>query len=865
MSKNLTRKGLALGAVVALGSSLFAGTPATAAPTAATLASAYGTSTAGVLGEYFYLSTLLTGGATNDELKYFVEGATAANLDARTRSVTDLSTDSATSTYVDRTSSIVAVDNVAKQATVNSPYTAGNYSQLAIKLGSGVTDTTSLKITAFVDSLVADNKPTAGEIVSSPVTVSFTKKSELTATPTIKSLTVGSTVKATVALSGSVNLEQLRTAAKGAVSDSQAINVGFTTNGSSASSGSNYAQWNTTDKEFVASFGSTAAAAGSVYGATAYFGSTASASATAATATAGEVSTLGALDIYGNSTKIVSSAQKVRAGSGKFTVDSEVTGVSAGKLKSGQKVTFKILEVTSLLSDGATITAGGKTLTASTATTAQSISIDAVSDASGVASIEVTYAGVKNGDDFSIEATAAPASNSTAITSGATAIEVIDSVATAAVDSVKSANSAAVRRIAKGGTFSVPYVLVDQFGQTPSGTFRAVASGSAGSSLGTPAITSPINVVNGAFTVTGTDNSTGAQALTISVEVQKQATDGTWPALGTNLVTATSAISVGTAVETAARLSVSQGATTGVARAGITFVAGNEDLEQGTVSHGTLSNSTTVTTTVYASTGAVAPGASVTLSAPGLLFRSDTKVWAIGSITVLANASGVTPDVVVASNLSGTQTITITSGSVSTTKTVKFDAATTGGKTWTVTAPTRILPGQTLKVSAVLKDKFGAPVNTGAGAVKVVYTGPGYVTTTIADETDADGVVSFSVLLGAMDAGGSTVSFTYGGADLIAAATTTDDVVATATILIGAAAEAGATAAVAGSTKRFFVSVSGNTGAKNVVVKVAGKTFKTLKGSTAKKTYTVAAPKGSHKVTVYVGGKLVATKTIAVK
>jgi hypothetical protein len=91
------------------------------------------------------------------------------------------------------------------------------------------------------------------------------------------------------------------------------------------------------------------------------------------------------------------------------------------------------------------------------------------------------------------------------------------------------------------------------------------------------------------------------------------------------------------------------------------------------------------------------------------------------------------------------------------------------------------------------------------------------------------------------------------------------DITTTATIQIGSAPVAGASAAIAGSTKRFFVSVSGNTGAKNVVVKVAGKTFKTLKGSTAKKTYVVAAPKGSHKVTVYVGGKLVATKTVSVK
>jgi hypothetical protein len=74
-----------------------------------------------------------------------------------------------------------------------------------------------------------------------------------------------------------------------------------------------------------------------------------------------------------------------------------------------------------------------------------------------------------------------------------------------------------------------------------------------------------------------------------------------------------------------------------------------------------------------------------------------------------------------------------------------------------------------------------------------------------------------------------------------------------------------ATAAVSGSSKKFYVSVDNNASAKNVVVKVAGKTFKTLKGSATKKTYVVAAPKGSHKVTVYVGGKLIATKTVSVK
>jgi hypothetical protein len=48
-------------------------------------------------------------------------------------------------------------------------------------------------------------------------------------------------------------------------------------------------------------------------------------------------------------------------------------------------------------------------------------------------------------------------------------------------------------------------------------------------------------------------------------------------------------------------------------------------------------------------------------------------------------------------------------------------------------------------------------------------------------------------------------------------------------------------------------------------VKVAGKFFGSFTGTAAKKSVAFKAPKGSHKVTVFVGGKLVATKTISVK
>jgi hypothetical protein len=143
------------------------------------------------------------------------------------------------------------------------------------------------------------------------------------------------------------------------------------------------------------------------------------------------------------------------------------------------------------------------------------------------------------------------------------------------------------------------------------------------------------------------------------------------------------------------------------------------------------------------------------------------------------------------------------------------------------------------------------------------YVGDGYLTATEPTTTDSKGQASIRVLLGSGDKGIFTTTASYdkdGDATLHAAVTKT------ATIYVGVdAPSTAASAAIAGSTKRFFVSVSNNTLARNVVIKVAGKTFKTLKGSTAKKTYLVAAPKGSHKVTVFVGGKLIATKTIVVK
>jgi hypothetical protein len=882
MSKNLTRKGLALGALVALGASVIAGTPATAAPTAITFASAYGTSTTGVLGEYFYLSALETGGASGDPIKFYVEGAVAANVEAQTRKTTDLASTSATDAYTAETE--VATDDAAKITTVpttddSNGYVPGKYVQLAIKLGSAVTSTTSIKITPFIDDSVADGKPSAGELAGTPITVNFIKASELTATPTVKAVTVGSAVSATVAVSNDVNLQQFRTAAKGAVADSTAFTVKFADNGVLGST-ADAARWNTTDSEFVAtSTDSASATTGHIYGATAFVKTIESASASALSAAAGEVTGLDQITISGgfyHSATFKGTANVIRSGAGSFTLDSAVNAVSVGKFKAGQKVTFKIAEQSlNTMTSGASVTAGGKTLTNSSTTVAQSISVEVVSAADGSVTLPVTYTGLSAADKITVQAYATPATGGSAYIAAGNTVTLTaqDSVAYALVDTVQSAHADSVRTIVKGGTLSIALQAVDQFGQVPTGSFRVgVAFTNTSGTSAAPAIVTPVALSAGKASVAVTDNSTAAQGYTLTATLSKLNADGvTWESSTTagfaGNLTAASKVSVVTAAATAGSITLSSDVTTSVSRATKTLVAGNEDLESTTVDHNSPTLGATLSTTVYSTTGAALSGAVVTYSAPGVLFKSGNS-WGLGSLTVNAKATGVLPDVLVYSNLVGKQTITVTTGSVSKTVDLTFAGPIAGGTTWAVTAPSNILPGQTLKVSAILKDKFGAVVNTAASKIKVVYTGAGYVTSTIANETDADGVVSFSVLLGAADSGTSTVKFIYVGAnDTLEETVSNDDVVATASIVIGAAPVVASPvkANVVAKTKAFSVSVSGNASAKNVVVKVAGKTVATLAGSASAKTYTVKATKGSKKVTVYVGGKLLLTKTVSVK
>ena len=877
MSKNLTRKGLALGALVALGSSVIAGSPASAAPTALYLESAFGTSYEGVLGQNFVLSGTAAGAVTGDDVSYYIEGVTAANLTVVGRYTTNLSTTTVGNAYsnpadadgegIERVAApagaiyLANTDADAKVATLDvDTWSAGSSLELALKVNAtNVTATTSVKVTPFLDNVNNDGVPGTNEYKGTPVTINFNKASELTATPTL-AVKMGSAVKATVAVS-KVNLEQFRATTKGAPEEQTFVNVDFKENGATAwTTQSVYPLYDTTDKVFTVSTGSNPTA-GAVYGATAQFGTTDSASAALVTAGAGEVLSLSALAAAkGTSYK---SGDKIRSGAGSVSISTTVTPVT-GKSKAGQKVTFTIAETgISTLDSAATVSAGGKTLKNAASITSESVDVEVVSDADGKATLAIAYAGIKSANDFVVTAVASGAS--APVSASSITLTGEDSAALAVIDLSAVSESTSIRRVAKGSAMSIEYTLVDQFGQTPAGDFQAVITENSSSAN----FTANVLFSGGKATFSGSDNSTSDNNYTVTATVyKKNATSGDWELAS---VSTTSAVQIG-AVGTPASITVSGdfGSVTPLPRAAMTFVAGNDVLVQGSVA---LSDpgmdGTNLTGTVIGANGAAIAGATVTLTAPGMFFWiGDTKT--IGSATLRTDANGAY-DVWVYSNKAGKQTVTITSGSASKTQDLTFAAVTvsganTLGAVWSTDAPTRILPGKTLTVTATLTDKFGNVVDTSGSLVKVSYTGPGFLTATPLLDTDSSGKVSFTVLLGASDEGAATVKFTFAGANgTVAETSSNDDVVSTSTVVIGAAPVVVPTARIAGSTKRFFVSVDNNTGAKNVVIKVAGKTFKTLKGSSDMKSYAVAAPKGTHKVTVYVGGKLIATKTISVK
>jgi hypothetical protein len=445
-------------------------------------------------------------------------------------------------------------------------------------------------------------------------------------------------------------------------------------------------------------------------------------------------------------------------------------------------------------------------------------------------------------------------------------------------------NSSTYRRIATSGTYTYNFAVLDQWGKAADAAKYRLQVLNDGRTVSSNTYT----LSNGRVSVAVADGAQGSgTTITTTVNLQKLVSD-TWTTQASESWDGTGFGKVVINVADAATESISVGAdgwttftatrssnTVDLVDAIATKALEAQDRRVSAVTQPAYGNDVVVAGRVINKTTGVAQGgAVVTISGPSTILFSAGNVDALGSITVIADNNGYVNVRAYSTTAQEDAVITFTSASGAT-KTVKVTFSAVGALTGTklTLSASAAQPGKTLVFTGKLTDKWGNAVKTSdatsRATLTVVYTGPGLLSGALPTETDADGVFTVRVLLGTSDTGSAVVKATYGAANgTISSADTGDniDIVATATAVIGGAVVvAPAKANVVGKTKAFSVSVSGNASAKNVVVKVAGKTVATLKGSASAKTYTVKATKGSKKVTVYVGGKLIATKTVSVK
>ncbi len=883
MSKNLTRKGLALGAVVALGSSLFAGAPAFAAA-ALQVAPATGTGYTVLSSDSFALKVVGNADyslAASSNLFWKITKPKSTSVVAYT--LTPSATDNTAESF--STSTVEYLDATARSIT-------DGVNTLSLNPTLDTSESADYVVQAFIESGLTDGLDANDTVVSPAVTVKFVRGADLLPVVTVDPAIIGGALTGTVTFpSTDFNYGQ---------SNDANTDVEFNVDGGAFSTG-NYATTRDTGNtafEFEIASGTVDIDAGENFGVKAdsvpfdsgavvfstvkYTTATAASDATAQTTTVTATENLGLIsgDDY-----------RVRTGTKSFSyrVDfTKASGVQA--VAAGQPVQITVLEAGSssaTLVTNDVVRVNGKALKGS-AVTSQTVTTTGVTDAKGGITVNVE-------SDLGLVSDKIQITVSAAGTTGFNSVKTFEwtDAAYASFEEAAAPLGTATRTIVKGSAVSIKYEIRDQFGKlwTKSGTsYQLRAVGSAG----TLVLSTTVDFVDGVATLSYTDNSTSADVDTLVTASLYEKTTGDYAQnddLGSNAAsvdsgddTVVSTFNVVTTAQAAVKITpgiaytgASYNSTIASSAAGVASATADRttatlkalDLrsnKNGSSLAITDGNGVKVSGTVFNADGSAAAGVPVTISAPGVFFSTNyagSEYVSAGSITLNSSTTG-TYDVYVHSNKGGTFTVTIAAGAVTKTQAIKFAAAAaTAGSAIAITAPDAVLPGRAVDVSVLLTDANGAPVTTsGSSDIDVTLTGVGYATT-IADDTDADGVITFKVIYGANEVGTTTITVKYDGDGT---GTTYLPVTATKVINVSSTlpATSAATAAVSGSTGKFFVSAT-NAAAKRVVVKVAGKFFRSFSGTAAKRTVALKAPKGKHKVTVFVGGKLVATKTITVK
>ena len=821
MSKNLTRKGLALGAVVALGTSLFAAAPAFAA-NEVVLAPTSGTSTSFITGQTFSLtanvgSTIPSSSYAQLKTKVVNNSAiaftTSASQTDATLTGTGAKASSDTSTVIGGTGATSGIQTVT--------------------LATAAADAGNFTVTSWLDAN-GNGAIDSTELASAPVTVTFIKQADVTSTTTITAPIAADTTASASIVFNNINNEQLTNTdvALYFTDGTGATLAGASPAGSSASSEDliPVGAWSTTDGNFKATSGTvTALVKDTAIKVQPYFHHSA-ANAAGFSLTADKIGTVATSAVVARAinTFVASAVQSATAGTtaagtpatANVAVDAaydvqvqakDATTPTALAV-AGSAVSYKVELTSGSLSATAgsvkSLTVGGTTYTSNAALPGATgvAKLTGTTDANGKVTVHIATSGFV-------------ATNAVKVTFYAENFTAaIQTTSTAATYTGYITNAQGNTVVTTDGTpVNLNVAAYDQFGNAlPDGydVIAAFTSSSQATTAATSASANHVAIVGGKAVLPITDNGTGVGTNVYAITFDKRVSAGGFAGspvtiAGTfNVVIAAAAdATAGTVAlanssgyaalaqntaKTAYVLGAVSGGDTAAPLSTDDFGAYDGRAVLGTLPTQTVAGPTvfgTVTSKATATSAAVAiPSAAVTVSGAGLQFeglQSAKAVWATDSLSLVADASGHFY-VNVYSHKVGKQLVTVTSGAGSAVVEVNFvaTAAKTAAKTITVTAPALTQSGRAVDAVVTLTDKYGNPIDTTAtgntgGTFTISTTGAGYANGTVPTNTDAKGQASIKLVYGYGETGDSVITASY---DADGTATTYSAVSASTTI-----------------------------------------------------------------------------------
>jgi len=495
MSKNLTRKGLALGALFALGSSVIAGAPAQAS-SAITVSPALGTSLVTTLATKFVVAANVGSAVTDTAaatLKFSISNAGK-----------NLSTFRAVDTTAALANTAALAGAVVADTTNTTIVTAAATGLTAAKtaavaISTSATATTTADVTAFLD-LNGNNAVDAGENVGNSVTITFVANAGLTVAATLTQPLIGAT-----ALVGKATTTPV-------LNGNYATNVKFDYTAATALTPADgiYTATQAADGSWSVN-GVIAAATAGAYSVQLEVGGALVGTAVTATTPAITVATGTAALTAGNDALATGD---VRSGAKAATaVLTYLDGAATpAAVKAGIPVVVTVTTTAVAAPSTSLITVGGKAISTSAGGT---ITVDATTDATGKVSLPITSATGTTGDRITISAVA----EGIALT--ANLVVEWKALAYTLVDTKDDTSASTLRAMTRGGKLTMNYSVKDQFGVAISGGARVKTVLAGGTSN-----TQYNNLVNGVVSVTVTDTQTTtstANTITSTLETQDSA------------------------------------------------------------------------------------------------------------------------------------------------------------------------------------------------------------------------------------------------------------------------------------------------------------------------------------------------------